>query len=421
MIPGRRSILVVYAGYPTRATLLDGLYCFRRYSEDNVFYLNLRLRKVPSYIHKVRFELIIFQTLFFSSRHEPKAFNALMEKALPLAQCCGVKAIIPQDEFVNAQGVNEFIRRFGIDVVFSSMPDREWPKIYSSIDRSRIRIYRVLPGYLDAMRVQRMARFAKATPNRVIDIGYRTAGRPPAWFGRHGLLKQQIAEVFREKGKELGLRMDISTSSADTLFGDEWYKFLCRCKYTIGVEGGTSILDRDGSIKRRTDEYCGENPESTFEEIEEACFPELDGKFGGYAISPRHLEACATQTCQLLTEGDYNGILLAGRHYITVKKDFSNLEEVLKEVQRDVLRKQIVKTAYQEIVASEKYSYKHFVNFVVSRSLPIPVRSGTMASAATVSWQIIYRWMRVINVIDRLIDWVHGRVVMPVRQRWIGR
>jgi hypothetical protein len=421
LIPRRRNILVVYAGYPTRATLVDGLYCFRRYCEDNVSYLNLRLRNVPRYILKIDFDLVIFHTLFFASRHDPKAFNLLINKALPLAECAGVKAMIPQDEFINAQGVKEFIRRFGIDVVFSAMPEREWSEIYGTIDRSRVRIHRVLAGYLDDMRLKKMREFLKGTENRGIDIGYRTAGRPPAWFGRHGLLKQQIAEVFSEKCKEFGLRMDISTSAADTLLGNEWYRFLCRCKYTIGVEGGTSIIDPDGSIKHRTEAYCEKNPNAGFEEIEKACFPALDGKFRGYAISPRHLEACATQTCQLLTEGDYNGILLPGRHYIAVKEDFSNLEEVLKEVKRDIVRKQIVDTAYQEIVESGKYTYRQFVDFVITRSLPISVRPGNKTLSSRSYYPIVRRWMRLVNVIDHAIDWVHGHMVMPLRQRLLGR
>ena len=417
----RRNILVVYAGYPTRATLLDGLYCFDRYSEDKVSYLNLRLKSVPRYIRKLDFDLVIFHTLFFTSRHDPRAFNALMRKALPLAECAGVKVMIPQDEFINAQGVNEFIRMFAIDVVFSVMPEWEWPRIYNTIDRSYVRICRVLPGYLDDVRLKKMRRFGNGIKTRGIDIGYRTAGRPPAWFGRHGLLKQKIADVFVDKGRRFGLKLDISTSAADTLLGDEWYRFLCRCKYTLGVEGGTSIIDRDGSIKCKTEEYCKKNPHARFDDIEKACFPGLDGQFRGYAISPRHLEACATRTCQVLTEGEYNGILLPGRHYIAVKEDFSNLEEVLKEIKRDALRKQIVETAYQEIVESGKYTYRQFVDFVISRSLPVAVRSGNKPLSVKAYYSIVHRWMGVVNVIDRLIDLAHGRMVMPLRQRVLGR
>jgi hypothetical protein len=123
----------------------------------------------------------------------------------------------------------------------------------------------------------------------------------------------------------------------------------------------------------------------------------------------------------VLTEGEYNGILLPGRHYIAVKEDFSNLEEVLKEIKRDALRKQIVETAYQEIVESGKYTYRQFVDFVISRSLPVAVRSGNKPLSVKAYYSIVHRWMGFVNVIDRLIDLAHGRMVMPLRQRVLGR
>lgn len=416
----RRRILVVYAGFPTRATLSDGLYCFDRYSADEVFYLNLRFKGVPRYIWKLPFDLVIFHTLFFPSRHDPRAFNALVRKALPLSGCAGVKVMIPQDEFINAKGVNAFIRGFGIDVVFSAMPEREWPNIYDSIDRSRVRIYRVLPGYLDDGRLKRIEKFGKGKASRAIDIGYRTAGRPPAWFGRHGMLKQRIADVFADLGGKHGLKMDISTSAADTLLGDDWYRFLYRCKYALGVEGGTSVLDFDGGIKQRTEEYCNKYPAAGLEEVERACFPGLDGQFRGYAISPRHLEACATRTCQVLTEGEYNGVLVPGKHYIPVKRDFSNVNEVIEIVLRDRLREQITDRAYRDIVQSGKYSYREFVQFVISRSLDASGGHKKTAEPRGVSDVAAYYRGKVADGVDRLIGRLHRSVITPMRQRRIG-
>ena len=47
------------------------------------------------------------------------------------------------------------------------------------------------------------------------------------------------------------------------------------------------------------------------------------------AISSRHLEAAALGTPQLLLEGRYNGILHAGKDYVSVSTDLSNLTEGL--------------------------------------------------------------------------------------------
>ena len=130
---------------------------------------------------------------------------------------------------------------------------------------------------------------------------------------------------------EYELRADISTDEKETFCGDDWYRFLLKCKYTIGVEGGASILDRDGSISRKTDEYCSRHPGASFDEIEKACFPGLDGSLKLFALSPRHLDACMTKTCQILIKGNYNGTLSPELHYIPLEKDFSNLGQVLEE------------------------------------------------------------------------------------------
>ena len=417
----RRKILVVYAGIPTRVNLIDSLYSFGNYCAEEVSYLNLRYRKVPRCIQKMTFDLIVFHTLFFSIRHDPNSFRLLMQKALPLAGRGVVKVMTPQDEFINAAGVNEFIRMLGIDMIFSSQPESEWPAIYGTIYQSRVRIFQILPGYLDPKRLKKIQNLREEIGKRPLDIGYRTAGLPPAWFGRHGILKQEIANVFVEKARRYGIKTDIATSGAHTLHGDEWLRFLCKCKYTLGVEGGTSILDVDGTIKRRTEEYCKRNPGVGFEDIEKACFPGLDGGFRGYVISPRHLEACATKTCQVLTEGKYNGILVPGKHYISVKQDFSNVNEVLETIVRDDVREQIIDAAYQDIVVSGKYTYKGFVDFVISRSLENSRGQKETTVQAGRCARIVYHRMKLSELLDRAIGVLHRRVFTPMRQRFFGR
>ncbi len=46
-------------------------------------------------------------------------------------------------------------------------------------------------------------------------------------------------------------------------------------------------------------------------------------------MSPRHLEAAATRTFQVLVEGDYSGALEAGIHYQPVHRDLSDIEAAL--------------------------------------------------------------------------------------------
>ena len=156
--------------------------------------------------------------------------------------------------------------------VFSVAPASEWPKIYDGLDRERVGLSRVLTGYLDEQTLARTQRILGEGRERTIDIGYRTVPGKP-YLGRHAILKAQIAEVIRERAEERGLRVDISTRAEDTFYGDDWYRFLASCRYTIGIEGGASILDRDGSVRACVESRLEEKPAAGFSELEAACFP----------------------------------------------------------------------------------------------------------------------------------------------------
>jgi hypothetical protein len=392
---GRKlNILVIFVmnKYPMRATLWDQLYCFRHYSDHNCFYLNLSVRSVPWYLKHVKFDLIVFGTIFLANRIKTEWFEPVRQKARALKSTEAVKIAFPQDEHTHTGVLMDFLEEFAVDAVFSVGPPSEWPKLYDRAVFERVKFFNVLTGYLNDATVGRIERLASEGRERDIDIGYRTwlAG---AWMGRHGLLRQRIADLFLEKAPARGLKTDISTRSEDTIWGDDWYKFLLRCKYTISVEGGASVPDRDGTLKERVEAYQRQHPHATFAEIEQDCFPALDGTIRYVALSPRHLECCATRTCQILVEGEYNGILQAGRHYIELKQDFSNIEAVLDEMRSDALRQEMTERAYREIVASGKYTYRSFVNFVLEESLKAGAPARAAQSGGSLSG-LIYYWMR---------------------------
>ncbi len=372
------KILIVYWNNAAtmRITTQDHLYCFERHLNHEITYLNVEDDVDEGALRDSDFDIIIFHDLFFCGRWGgPPLFHRLCAKIDLLREYRAVKLAIPQDEFISADLLCEFINDFNLDAVFSVTPPSEWPKVYRDVDRDKVRFYPVLTGYLEHETLAVIQTLEAAySGERPIDIGYRAGGRnwrQASWLGRHGMLKIEIADRFAAAAAGHGLRTDISTRSEDTFAGQDWYKFLLRCKYTIGLEGGASILDWDGTIRPKTLAFVEQNPEATLEEIEAACFPGLDGTLALFALSPRHLEACATGTCQILIEGHYNGVLEPWRHYIPVKRDFSDLDVVLKLLEQDELRERLVKQAYQDIVESNHYTYKKFADFVVEEARAI--------------------------------------------------
>lgn len=359
----RLDILVVYSAYTTRVSLLDTLYSFRNYTNHRIYYLNIRTRKIPWYVQRMQFDLIIFHNLFFSNKFDRERQLAVFKKTYLLRDAKCRKVITPQDEFINSDIVCDFVRKMGVSTIFSVQPELTWSTIYGSLNN--VQIINVLTGYLDRRRIKYCAKFFSMDWRRDTLVSYRCIGKPLPWFGRHGYLKQLIAPVFVQAMRREGLNYDISTEDRDAIAGLAWYEFLGSSKYVLGVEGGTSIYDEKGEIKQATDSFTAMFPEANFEEIEEACFPEIDGHFHGFAISPRHLEACLTGTCQILTEGHYNGILKPNVHYIPLAKDFSNITEVICRMREDKDREKIVNNAYRDVVLSGKYDISIFPQTII--------------------------------------------------------
>jgi hypothetical protein len=381
------ATLVVYAALDRRLreSVADHLYALRRYSRRPTIYLNLAVQRPPRWLSRVPLDLIVFHTTFLSKRGTPAYWERLVERARPLKALHAVRAALPQDEYLPPGRLCDFIDEFAVDHVFSVAPESQWPAIYPTVDRSRTQISHALTGYLDPGTVGRIER-AAADVERTIDVGYR-AKDLPAWLGRHARLKAEIGDAFAAAAPAHGLTCDISTRAEDAIVGPDWVRFLLSCRYTVGVEGGASILDRDGSLRQCCERVLAERPDATFEELEQECFPGRDGEFGLVALSPRHLEAVATRTCQVLIEGEYDGVLEPDRHYIPLRRDFSNLDTVLATMRRDDERERIVETAYRDIVASGAWSYPRFVERLEETTLGGPPRGAApRAARLAVAW-----------------------------------
>jgi len=175
------------------------------------------------------------------------------------------------------------------------------------------------------------------------------------------------------------------------------------------------VLDPNGEFMVRTQRYLEQHPDASFEEVEAACFPGEDGKLQLFAISPRHLEACATRTCQVLVEGEYSGVLRAGEHYIEVKRDLSNVEEVLDLVEADSERARITEAAYRDVVASGRYTYRRLVE-------SIETEAGLAGATAREPLTRGLRFRHRLAALADRLSWV--KVAIYVRGaralRWIG-
>lgn len=404
------NILIIYytRQHTMRASQRDHLFSFAEYAEGyNSYYLNIFTSSIPKYFSLIKFDLVVFSWSFLGNRFTHQTFRDSLKKIQLIKSYDCPKIALPQDEFSNTAALCDVINEFSIDIVYSVSPESEWKKMYHTVDFNKVKFYQVLTGYLDENLIRKISIIHANASSRPIDIGYRSGSA--VYWGRFNLVKFTIAELFYEYAPKRDLKTDIAFGWNNFLMGDEWYDFLMQCKYMPGVEGGSSIHDWDGSLFDTVKKYLLANPKATFDLIESNCIPEgKDGELTVVALSPRHLEACLTKTCQILVEGAYNGILIPGRHYIELKKDFSNIETVMDHIVRDDLRDEIIQNAYNDIVLSGKYTYKSFVDFILDTAIEKrevqPKTSGSLHLLNKVLDKFSWKYVKIFSFLRDIRD-----------------
>lgn len=284
-----------------------------------------------------------------------------------LTEYKGVKAIFLQDEYRFIHKTISAIKETGIDIVFSCVPKTELKNVYGELIEKNILVENVLTGY-----VSEFLQIFPSNPieKRKYDISYR--GRQyPLWHGRLGLEKWSIAHLFLVNEKKYGWNTNISLNEKDRLYGIDWINLLNDSKAVLGVETGASVFDFDGSVSTRVElkfNLLGKEFSQNFDEnltnlnsYRAEFFKNVEDQYKLNQISPRIFEAISMKTLLILYEGEYSGILKPWIHYLPVKKDHSNLDEIHKTMQDTNKIIEIISNAYVDVVLSEKYSNKNFV------------------------------------------------------------
>jgi len=329
---------------------------------SKIIYHNASLA-IPQWYKYLQFDAIIYHYSFWAMRFSPWYIGRMKHHFDWLAELQAVKIAIPQDEYDKSDILDEWMRQLNISVVFSCFKGENLAHIYP-IMTQKARFFYALTGYIHEKTAKEIERVGIEYNKRPRDIVYR-ARNLPYYMGSHGQLKHRIANVVKEKAQSHGLTTDISTDPIDTILGDKWIEFVASGRACIGVESGTSSIDRDGSLQIKVNEILQTHPNATFEEVSRQLPSEWDS-YQFFAVGPRHFEAVITKTAQVLVEGDYSGIFEPNKHYIPLKRDFSNLDEVLNKLKDDTLIEEMIDRSYKDIYLNGKYTYREFARMIES-------------------------------------------------------
>lgn len=279
-----------------------------------------------------------------------------------LGSYSGLKVLFIQDEYDHTNHTKSLIRKLGFDLVFSVVPSQHLESIYPAAEFPGVVFVSNFTGYVPADLVA-LAGMPQPPSARNLMVGYR--GRPlPLRYGQLGQEKVEIGRMVKEYCDARGISNDIAWSEDARIYGPRWYEFLASCRAMLGSESGSNVFDRDGSLDAKINSYKNANPSaSDIEVYKEVVLPqEQPGLMN--QISPRLFEAIAARTVLVLFEGAYSGVVRAGEHYIALRKDGSNLEQVFSLLGDDDYVDRMVQRAYDDIIGSGKHNYQSFVRWV---------------------------------------------------------
>ena len=320
--------------WPMRRWEHQRIFAWKAYFPGRVSFLNIGFPFNPAWITELDPDLVLVDATALTARYTRVGLAGL-RRAMEAAPTRSRRVAAPLDEFLGLQDLRDVLVEARIDLLLTALEPAVWDSVYPPAQRP-FALRRFLTSYVDD---GLMRRASSDLARRPIAISYR-AWETPAWLGEMGMLKREVGLRAAAWAQARGHRADVAVDGERRLVGDAWLRLLGASRAVVGVEGGSSRVDGATALA-----------------------PEIR------AMSPRHLEAAATRTFQVLVEGDYSGVLEAGVHYQPVRRDLSDIEAAL-DLSRDPQRAQaMVDRAHAEIVASGRYSWRTVVAEITDQVL----------------------------------------------------
>jgi hypothetical protein len=367
-------ILSSYEGMDASA-VRDYLLSFRLHSRHHYYYA-LDCRRLDGRIDLRSFDVIvIFWDVYLLG---PELADAVREQ---IARAPAVKVVFLQDEYRDVRGVNQVMAELGVQLAFTCVAEADHRVFYPSEAIPTLEgLYTVLPGYVPAYLEE--ARIDADAP-RAIDIGYRSRAMP-FYLGDLGQEKTVVAERFQALARAEGLASDISVLERDRLYGRQWVRFLRDCRCVLGTSSGASVTDFTGEIRRSCERHLALNPDASYAEVKARFFADADWKVVIDTVSPRVFEAAALGCTLVQHEGSYGGILRPDEHYVCVRRDYSNVGDVIDRVKDRGFCREMAKRSHRDLITSGRYSSQAFARWfdgVLAKHVPGRRGVGSLSPA----------------------------------------
>ena len=275
--------------------------------------------------------------------------------------------LLAQDDYTYSSRLDELAVSLGAAVYSPIGSDLQ--DIYPGALSKELRIRHCLTGYLEPASLALYEKYRLPMAERTRSLGQRVS-KLPLSFGELGRRKAVFAEDVAEFFRKAGHSVDVSTRQQDSIIGLEWLRFLGNCKLTVSRKGGASLVDPENKAKSRLRlldlllPFISEEKRFALA----GAGTVIQGNYS--AESPRLFEAAALGVVQILEEDRYlDGALVPGEHYISLKSDYRNIDEVLTIANNDTLLEDMSEAAYSRLIYSESFTYEFFVRNLLREEL----------------------------------------------------
>lgn len=375
----RKNVLFCYSRLPSFTNAVrDYVDAFGACSVQRIQYYDMDSGPIEFELDK--FDCIIFNYCFWA-----RCLAVTSDFTRRVAAFRGLKIAIFQDEYDYFLWHRQTIIALGVQTIVTCVPEAHWRDVFQGAEFDGVEFIHALTGYVtdDLSNLPP----AKSLDARAFSIGYR--GRPvPFAYGRLTQEKVLIGERMKAFCEQYGVAANIEVTEEARIYGAAWPAFIGNCRAVLGTESGSNVFDFDGSVKPAIETYVATHPDADFETVHALFLKDLDGKIRMNQVSPRIFEAIAMRTGLVLFEGGYSGVVRPWEHYIPLKKDFSNVGDVLRAVSDDALLGAMTERAFNDIIASGRYHFRTFIRRIDAHiDAKVPRAQGWLPCLELVGWR----------------------------------
>ena len=353
---------------------------FEKFSKYDTCYFDVNKNNVTDLYNIPNLDNDSIIILCYSLAHSLTTPNCLYKGIIHILKKIKCKKhMFIQDEYYHVNKIVHIINELCVDVIWTVLTNKDdIKKVYKNVINNNTIYVQCLTGYINENPIQNF----KPIIYKTNDILYRGRKLHPM-YGLLGYYKFEIGYKFKKviNDNNINLKHNISSDHKDRIYGD-WAQEMSNAKITLATPSGSNVLNYDTQLQYRINRVLprensdlshllkkktgGSYSDNEYNYIihtvkKKVSIPE---DLNVNALSPKMFEAIASGTVLVMLEGDddcYSGILKPDIHYISLKRNYSNILDVCKKCGDNVYLQTMANIAFEDIVLSEKYSIKNFI------------------------------------------------------------